>query len=44
MEPNFGKSVDDAIWLDKDKLPVNKFYDFWLNDADVEKLLNLSNH
>jgi tyrosyl-tRNA synthetase len=37
----FGKSVDGAIWLDKEKLPVNKFYDFWLNvnDADVEKLM-----
>lgn len=39
----FGKSVDGAIWLDETKLPVEDFYNFWLNvdDTDIEKLLKI---
>ncbi len=39
----FGKSVDGAIWLDKDRLAPYEFYQFWRNvsDNDTEKLLAL---
>ncbi|MBL4665283.1 MAG: tyrosine--tRNA ligase [Nitrospinaceae bacterium] len=33
----FGKSVDGAIWLDKEKTSVYKFYQFWIraDDRDI---------
>lgn len=38
----FGKSVDGAIWLDRNKTSPFSMYQFFINqqDADVEKLLN----
>ena len=39
----FGKTEAGAIWLDKDKTSVYKFYQFWINtaDADVIRYLKL---
>lgn len=31
----FGKSEDGAVWLDKNKTSVYKFYQFWLNVDDL---------
>jgi len=39
----FGKTEGNAVWLDKEKTSVFKFYQFWMNtnDHEVEKLLNI---
>lgn len=38
-----GKTASGALWLNKDKMPVYDFYQYWRNvdDADVEKCLAL---
>lgn len=38
-----GKTVNGALWLDKEKTPVYDFYQYWRNvdDADVIKCLKL---
>lgn len=38
-----GKTVNGAVWLDKEKTPVHDFYQYWRNvdDADVIKCLKL---
>ncbi len=38
-----GKTERGAVWLDKEKLPVYDFYQYWRNvpDADVERCLSL---
>jgi tyrosyl-tRNA synthetase len=39
----FGKSEDGAVWLDKNKTSVYRFYQFWLNvdDKGVEEYLKI---
>ncbi len=39
----FGKSEDEAVWLDPEQTSVYKFYQFWLNvdDESVEDFLKL---
>ena len=36
-----GKSVNGALWLDKDKTSPYEFFQYWrnVNDADVDKCL-----
>ncbi len=38
-----GKTTDGAIWLNKDKISILDFFQFWrnVNDNDVSKFLNL---
>ncbi len=38
-----GKTVNGALWLDKEKTPVHEFYQYWRNvdDKDVIKCLKL---
>ena len=38
-----GKSVNGALWLDKDKTSPYEFFQYWrnVNDADVEKCLKM---
>ena len=38
-----GKSVNGALWLDKDKTSTYEFFQYWrnVNDADVDKCLKM---